>query len=92
MGKKVSVTYPVDKQSFEGVEDRESNGYIKYYSCESRSYSSIETEHSFILENVFCASHKAVILLSLETLHICLNHIYRIIKHDRTETSKSTSK
>ena len=76
--------------SFELMEDSESQSYVKHDSGQSWSNSHVETHETLSSVNGCKAVSKSFVLVRVNSLHLCLYHIYRVVKHRGAEASNSS--
>ena len=77
--------------SLEGTEDGESQSDIEDDSGETRTNSLVVAKKTVLLVDLHEAVTESLVLGSVDTLHLSLYHIDRVVEHSRAEASEATS-
>ena len=78
--------------ALEGVEDGEGEGNIHNDSYEARANAHVEAHNTLLCVDLLEAVSKSIVLVSLHSLHLCLDHIDRVVCHGGAEAREATGK
>ena len=74
------------------MEDRESKGDVQDDTSETRNDSHVETFDALLLPDLWEAIHEAVVLMGIDSLHLSLDNVNRVVGHGGAESSERTWK
>ena len=78
--------------ALEGVEDGEGEGNIHNDSDEARAHAHVEAHNTLFCVDLLEAVSKSIVLVSLHSLHLCLDNIDRVVCHGGAEAREATGK